>query len=157
VRYSGSILKYSFSEVDHQKSATLVDIDAAGSVTTRTIELLPLRNMRIVEGSLEDILAAGALDPHSDDYVMARLTDTHAILDIIGKLREVYPNTLHLERPGLQPTDKLPDAGRKLLQQSELQLFESFFSEVNGEPVTPEQRAIVSAILDDLRQAEAAT
>jgi exonuclease SbcD len=157
VRYSGSILKYSFSEVDQQKSATLVDIDATGGVAIETIDLVPLRNMRVVEGSLEDILAAGALDPHRDDYVMARLTDTHAILDIIGKLRDVYPNTLHLERPGLQPTDKLPDAGRKMLKQSELQLFESFFTEVNGEPVTPEQRSIVSAILDDLRRSEDAT
>ncbi len=155
VRYSGSILKYSFSEVDHQKSVTLVDISAAGGVTIETVELQPLRDMRILEGALEDILAAGAGDPHSDDYVLARLTDTHAILDIIGKLRDVYPNTLHLERPGLQPKGGLPDAGREMMKQSELELFENFYAEVNGEPVTDAQRDIVSGILKDLLVAEA--
>jgi exonuclease SbcD len=155
VRYSGSILKYSFSEVDHQKSVTLVDISAAGDVTTEYVELQPLRDMRILEGALEDILAAGASDPHSDDYVLARLTDTHAILDIIGKLRDVYPNTLHLERPGLQPKGGMPDAGREMLKQSELELFENFYAEVNGEPVTDAQRDIVSGILKDLLAAEA--
>ncbi|RLA51118.1 MAG: exonuclease sbcCD subunit D [Gammaproteobacteria bacterium] len=157
VRYSGSILKYSFSEVDHQKSVTLVDISAAGEVTTEYIELQPLRNMRILEGALEDILAAGASDPHSDDYVLARLTDTHAILDIIGKLRDVYPNTLHLERPGLQPQGGLPDAGREMMKQGELELFENFYAEVNGEPVTDAQRDIVSDILKDLLSAESSS
>lgn len=155
VRYSGSILKYSFSEVGHQKSVTLVDISAAGDVTTETVELQPLRDMRILEGALEGILAAGASDPHSDDYVLARLTDTHAILDIIGKLRDVYPNTLHLERPGLQPKGGLPDAGREMMKQSELELFENFYAEVNGEPVTDAQRDIVSGLLTDLLAAEA--
>ncbi|MBE9537601.1 MAG: exonuclease SbcCD subunit D [Proteobacteria bacterium] len=155
VRYSGSILKYSFSEVDHQKSVTLVNISAAGDVTTEYVELQPLRDMRILEGALEDILAAGASDPHSNDYVLARLTDTHAILDIIGKLRDVYPNTLHLERPGLQPKGGLPDAGREMMKQSELELFENFYAEVNGEPVTDAQRDIVSGILKDLLVSEA--
>jgi len=155
IRYSGSILKYSFSEVDHQKSVTLVDISAAGDVTTEYVALQPLREMRILEGALEDILAAGASDPHSNDYVLARLTDTHAILDIIGKLRDVYPNTLHLERPGLQPKGGLPDAGREMMKQSELELFENFYAEVNGEPVTDAQRDIVSGILKKLLAAEA--
>ena len=154
VHYSGSILKYSFSEVDHQKSVTLVELSAAGGVTTEYVELQPLRDMRILEGALEEILAAGASDPHSNDYVLARLTDTHAILDIIGKLRDVYPNTLHLERPGLQPKGGLPDAGREMMKQSELELFENFYAEVNGEPVTDAQRDIVSGILKDLLSAE---
>jgi exonuclease SbcD len=157
VRYSGSILKYSFSEVDHQKSVTIVDINTAGEVTTEYVELLPLRDMRILEGTLENILGAGATDPHSDDYVLARLTDTHAILDIIGKLREVYPNTLHLERPGLQPKGGLPDAGREMMKQSELELFENFYAEVNGEPITAAQRNIVSSILKDLLTEEVST
>jgi exonuclease SbcD len=157
VRYSGSILKYSFSEVEHQKSVTLVELSAAGGVTTEYVELQPLRDMRILEGALEDILAAGASDPHSNDYVLARLTDTHAILDIIGKLRDVYPNTLHLERPGLQPKGGLPDAGREMMKQSELELFENFYAEVNGEPVTDAQRDIVSGILKDLLSAESSS
>jgi len=113
--------------------------------------------MRILEGALEEILAAGASDPHSNDYVLARLTDTHAILDIIGKLRDVYPNTLHLERPGLQPKGGLPDAGREMMKQSELELFENFYAEVNGEPVTDAQRDIVSGILKDLLSAESSS
>jgi exonuclease SbcD len=155
VRYSGSILKYSFSEVDHQKSVTLVDISANGVALIDHVPLAPLRDMRILEGSLEAILASGATDPHSDDYVMARLTDTHAILDIVGKLREVYPNILHIERPGLQREGSLAGAGREMMKQSELELFERFYSEVNGEPITDTQRTIVTDILTGLHRAGA--
>ena len=92
VRYSGSILKYSFSEVEHEKSVTIIDIVDAGDVTSRTVPLRSLRDLRIVDGTLEEILDAGRTDPKSDDYILARISDKHAVLDVMGKLRDVYPN-----------------------------------------------------------------
>lgn len=157
VRYSGSLLKYSFSEAYQNKAVTLVDIDAAGAVSIAQVALQPRRNMRVLDGALADILRVGATDPAADDYVMARLSDTHAILDIMGRLREVYPNTLHLERPGLMPRGALAETAKAVLKKGELALFEDFFNEVNGAPVSDEQRAIVVETLEVLRSAAVQT
>ena len=99
IQYSGSLLKYSFSEADHSKSVNLVELDANGACTVERIALTPRRDLRILSGSLDEILAAAENDPGRDDYVLARLTDTGALLDAMGKLRTAYPNALAIERP----------------------------------------------------------
>jgi len=152
VRYSGSLLKYSFSEERQRKSATLVDLEADGKAAIELVPLVPLRDMRTLEGSLDELLAAGANDPRRDDYLLVRLTDTHAILDVMNKLREVYPNVLHLERPGLMARSETLQAGRERLKQGELAMFEDFFAQVAGEPLSDEQRAIVTTAIEALHR-----
>jgi len=154
VRYSGSLLKYSFSEERQRKAVTLVDLDAEGRANIEQVPLTPLHDMRTLEGSLVDLLAAGATDPHRDDYLLVRLTDSHAILDVMSKLREVYPNVLHLERPGLMARGEALQVGRERLKQGELAMFEDFFDQVAGQQLSDEQRAIVTAALDALHREE---
>jgi exonuclease SbcD len=154
VRYSGSPLKYSFSEERQRKSVTLVELGADGKVAIELLPLQPPRDMRTLEGSLAELLAAGAADPHRDDYLLVRLTDSHAILDVMSKLREVFPNVLHLERPGLLARGEALQVGRALLQQGELAMFEDFFDQVGGQPLSAEQRQIVATTLDALHREE---
>lgn len=104
IRYSGSILKYSFSEARQHKGVTLVDLDAGGVTKIEQITLLPSREVRVLEGEIDALIAQGRTDKNADDYLLVRLTDRHAILDPMGKLREVYPNVLHLEKPGMLET-----------------------------------------------------
>jgi len=143
IRYSGSILKYSFSEEKHKKSVTLVDINGQGHCDIEQIELQPLHDMRVLEGSLEDVLAQGESDPNNEDYLLVRLTDSHAILDIMGKLRMVYPNVLHLERPGLKSTGEQRILLREQLKKGELSMFGDFFKQVRGEDLTDQQRNLI--------------
>ena len=96
IRYSGSILKYSFSETNHNKSVTLVDIDAAGQVEINHVDLNATRDLRIVEGSLQDILKNGESDTRFEDFILARVTNTDAIIDAMGKLRAVYPKPVEI-------------------------------------------------------------
>ena len=102
VRYSGSILKYSFSEVDHKKSITLVDIEASGEVSTSYVELNVIHDLRIVEGSLDEILLNGQTDTRSEDFILARVNNTESIIDVMGKLRDVYPNVLQMQNTGIR-------------------------------------------------------
>lgn len=150
IRYSGSLLKYSFSEASHRKSVTLVDIDAAGGASWRAVPLEPLRDLRIVEGTLEQILAQGRTDPGAQDYVLARITDRQAVLDVMGKLRSVYPNVLQMQHIGLRESGPDPEAGRDMLRKSYLELFEEFFEDVQDEPLSEAQRACLAGILDGL-------
>ena len=169
VRYAGSLLKYSFAEHDHEKSVSLVEIGPPGSageagatagdagvagarVTVETVALTPVRDVRIVEGMLADVVAAGRADPRSDDYVHAVLHDTSALLDPLGRLREVYPNALGIERPDLERRTAAGPSPGDVLKRSEAELFADFFLAVTGEPVSDAQAAAFAATVDDLLQ-----
>ncbi len=152
IRYSGSPLKYSFSEERQRKSVTLVELNADGQASIEQIPLIPRHDMRTLEGSLDELLAAGQNDPHRDDYLLVRLSDTHAILDVMNKLREVYPNVLHLERPGLMARGDGLEFSRDRLKRGELAMFEDFFAQVNGGALSEEQREIVATTLDALHR-----
>lgn len=153
IRYSGTPLKYSFSEERHNKSFTLVDIKSTGEISIEKVPLQPCRDMRCIVGTLDEILANGKKDAATDDYLMVRLSDSHAILDIMNKLRSVYPNVLHLERPGLVANTTVTPAAESL-QRGALQMFEDFFTQVTEQPLTSGQRDIVVAELKRLQREE---
>lgn len=152
IRYSGSILKYSFSEANHHKSVTLVDIEPSGQVGTHYIELEAIRDLRIVEGSLEEILEMGKTDTRSDDFILARISNTESIIDVMGKLRDVYPNVLQMQNTGIREPGKLPGASREMLKKSHMNLFEEFFTEVHEEELSDEQRAYMVDLLENLAE-----
>ncbi len=88
IRYSGSILKYSFSEEKHRKAVTLIEVDEEGAVSWQSLALRPLREVRTVEGMFADILAAAKIDPQANDYIRVILHDTAALLEPMSQLRE---------------------------------------------------------------------
>jgi len=164
VRYAGSLLKYSFAEHDHQKSVSVVEIGAPGSaggdtggagrarVTVVPVALAPLRDVRRLEGRLTDVLGAGGGDPHRDDYIVAALLDEGALLDPIGRLREVYPNTLAIERPSYVAEagggERRPRPG----SLGDLELFDAFFGYATGGPLSQVQREALAQVLDKLER-----
>jgi exonuclease SbcD len=155
IRYSGSLMKYSFSEQDQKKGVTLVEVDANGFRSQRHLPLLPLRDLRILKGELATILAKGAVDPNRDDYLLVRLTDRHAILDPMAKLRTVYPNVLQLEKPGMLITAEQA-VNRDKLKRGELDMFRDFFEEMSGQKMTEDQdKAIIDVIGDLLKEGAA--
>jgi len=152
VRYSGSLLKYSFSEADHRKSVSVVELDAAGNVTVEEIPLSPRRDVRIVEGFLKEVLGEPGVGSH--DYLLVRLLDKEAILDPMGKLRQVFPNALHVERPGLWSTGEVQVAGRERLKASVMDLFAAFFQEMTDDPLDDGQRAAFAEIVEEMDREE---
>ena len=154
IRYSGSILKYSFSEQNQNKGVTLVELDATGLKAAKHLPLMALRDMRIVEGEMQDILEQGKVDPGNEDYLLVRLTDRHAILDPMGKLRAVYPNVLHLEKPGMLETGE-QTMNPEMLKRGELEMFRDFFEQITGQELSEEQGTAIQATLGELKQQEA--
>jgi len=152
VHYSGSLMKYSFSEIDHQKSVNVVEIDAQGAAVIDQVPMTPRRDLRMIEGTLKELLKGPGKGESADDYLLVRLQDTHAILDPMGRLREVYPNVLHLERPALEraamDTGFQPKPG-----QGDRELFAAFFEQVTGEALTEEQDKAFVELLEELQHA----
>ncbi len=151
IRYSGSLLKYSFSEAHHTKGFNVVELDRSGATRCEQIAIRPRRDVRIVEGSMASLIQEPA--GSRDDYLLVRLSDSGAILDAMGRLREVYPNLLHLERPGLERSGTLRQGGRERLRRSERELFASFFEQMTGETLLPSQQAALDSVLADLDEA----
>lgn len=129
IRYAGSPLKYSISEENHEKGFYEIDLQADGSVDVIKRKLTPQRDMRTVEGKLEDLLQK---EP-CDDYIFVKLLNRSPVLSPMEQIRSVYPNTLHLERPfnEIIPS-QVPDLHIKKERQSDVELFSSFYEEVNG-------------------------
>ncbi|NVC95602.1 exonuclease SbcCD subunit D [Vibrio natriegens] len=151
IRYSGSLLKYSFGEQNQKKGFTLVEINESGFVSAEHIELIAPHEMRIIEGDLEQVIEKGKTDPKSEDYLLVRLMDKHAILNPMEKLRAVYPNVLHLEKPGMLIGVEQEMAQAKLAR-SEIDMFRDFFSEAQDSPLSQEQERAVNDIIKQLSQ-----
>jgi exonuclease SbcD len=96
VRYAGSLLKYSFSEVDHLKSVALVELGSPGELTVTPVALQPRRDVRIVSGTLAELLSQPDATLDRSDYLCALLTDHTPPLEPMARLREVYPNMMEL-------------------------------------------------------------
>ncbi|MDG2849098.1 exonuclease SbcCD subunit D [Vibrio parahaemolyticus] len=151
IRYSGSLMKYSFGEQNQKKGFTLVEIGKDGFIGAEHIELTAPHEMRIVEGGLEQILEWGKTDPKNEDYLLVRLMDKHAILNPMDKLRTVYPNVLHLEKPGMLIGVEREMAQAKLAR-SEIDMFKDFFAEAQDSELSNEQEQAISDIIKQLSQ-----
>lgn len=154
IRYSGSILKYSFSEQNQKKGVTLVELDKNGLKESRHLPLKPLRDMRIVEGEIQAVLEQGKVDPNNEDYLLVRLTDRTAILDPMNKLRSVYPNVLHLEKPGMLETGE-QKVSRETLKRGELEMFRDFFVQITGQALNDAQDEAIQQAITELNKQEA--
>lgn len=154
VRYSGSILKYSFSEQHQHKSVTLVELGAQTPMDIRLLPLTSLRDVRVLEGELASLIEQGKTDTKREDYLMVRLLDKHAILDAMGKLRAIYPNVLHLERTGLMAGQQQVALSRDHIKKGEMDMFCDFFTQVSGESLTQAQQAVMDELLTKLHNEE---
>lgn len=150
IRYSGSPLKYSISEEHHKKGFFIVEMDAEGKTTVEKRLLAPTRDMRTVEGFLQDILK----QPVSEDYVFVKLLDDTPVLSPMEQIRTVYPNAMHVERKAFQliGLSEEPEVGRT--KKDEYTLFRSFYSEVSGKEASVETGEIFKEVLTVLAREE---
>jgi exonuclease SbcD len=151
VRYSGSLLPYSKSEVDHEKSITELAVASDGSIELSQHRLKNLRSLRYREGLLENLLIEAKSDTAPDDYIIAGFTDSGPVLDAFARLRVLYPNLLNISRSGGYMPAQLPAARRQeRSERSELDLFAEFFHDSVGEELNADERATLAATLQEL-------
>lgn len=150
IRYGGSPLKYSFSELRQKKGVTLVEIQEKGNITTEFLPLEPLHPLREIKGTLADLLEAAEEAGGSEDYVRAILTDEGAVYDPVGRLRVYYPNlmTLEMEQRGERQQDFSLQMDQE--QLSGPALFAGFFEKQNDREMSETQKALVEKIWQDL-------
>lgn len=149
VRYSGSLLKYSFSETEHAKSVALVELRKGADPVITTIELPIRRDLVSLRGTFDELTTDPKHLRHAQAYVEVRLVDATSILDPMERLRAVYPNILNLRREGEYVGEfEGPAASAKTRTPEEL--FGAFFEDVTGDQITDAQRAVLADVLAQL-------
>lgn len=101
-RYCGTPLACSVSEAQQKKGIIMVEMGAKDEVRTTILPLEPLREVRVVKGTLEEVLAESC-----KDYVTVILTDK-ADLDVIDmqeRIRLAFPNLLEIRRENQRKAD----------------------------------------------------
>jgi DNA repair protein SbcD/Mre11 len=153
IHYSGSLLKYSFSEVEQTKSVQLVEMDKTGRFQVNTIPLIAKHDVRFVTGSIEDVLQSKIDLGKLDDYVEIKLLDSGAVFDAMNRLREVFPNLVAIDHASIVPSDiELQRVDHRRREMADL--FSEFYNYVTGEVLTEDQKDTFSAVINRMKESE---
>lgn len=143
IRYSGTPLKYSFSEASHQKSVTIIDV--LDEVTINTVALTPKRDLREIKCKFDEITE------RSDDYMRVILTDEDDIINVWDKLRMRFPNLMALEYDNTRTRAKNQILLSENVQnKSPLELFSELFETQNGQPLSQEQESFLTGLIENI-------
>lgn len=151
VRYAGSPMPYSFSEIRQKKGITVVELKEKGNIILDFIPLETKRKFREIKGPLQKLISAAKAEGGSEDYIRCILTDQEALLDPIGQLRNVYPNLMTLEfeqkdrayeqEIAIDTEDIKPD-----------ELFSMFFEKQNDREINETQQKLLQKIWKGLEE-----
>ncbi len=152
VRYCGTPLKYSFSEAGHEKSVTMVELREKGQVLREEIPLVPLRDLREIRGTYEQLtLRKNYEGTNVEDYLHITLTDEEDIIDVMTKLRVVYPNIMRLDYDNLRTRNQQEVQGMEEAQdRSPEELVEEFYQLQNNQEPTGEQKAFLAETIRNI-------
>jgi exonuclease SbcD len=156
IRYSGSLLKYSFSEADQPKGVVLAEVDR-GTSRCETIGIGARRDVVRIRGKLEDLLHRSDLARHEGDLVEATLEDDGYVVDAKNRLQARFRHVLNVNRIVLTPTGE-GEFARRVARAGgdDAVLFDSFFERVTGALPAPEIRGVFSEALEQLQRRDRA-
>ncbi|QFF97436.1 exonuclease SbcCD subunit D [Psychrobacillus glaciei] len=152
IQYAGSPLKYSISEEHHKKGFYIVQLDQGGNITLEKRLLKPNRDMRTIEGYMQDILQNTTI---SEDFVFVKLLDETPILSPMEQIRTVYPNAMHVERKVFQPITLSREKGQiGRSKTDDFTLFQAFYTEISGKAPSEETEKLFKEVLQSLMMEE---
>ncbi len=149
VRYCGTPLKYSFSEKEHKKSVTIVEMGQNGDVSIREVLLKPWHDLREIKGTYNELAAKTFYEgTATDDYIHAVLTDEDDVIDGLARLRTIYPNIMKLsyDNRRTRTTERVSEAV-DVENKNPLELLGDFFKSQNGSEMSTEQAEYAGKII----------
>jgi exonuclease SbcD len=147
VRYSGSPLAYSFGEAGQHKQAWLVDLDADGLADVRAVPLPAPRELTVLTGPLDELLADPAHAPVGTNFISARLTDPVRPVDPMRRLQARFPHCVHLEWTGSAAAADGRSYQERLAGRSDLEVAGEFVRHVRGQDAGAAERELLARAL----------
>ena len=157
IRYCGTPLKYSFSEARDHKSVTVVELAEKGTVSYRTIDLIPQHDLVELRGTYVELTLKSFYENTTwqEDYTHITLTDEEDIPDAIGKLRAVYHRLMKLDYDNKRTRTSLEIGGAVDVEsKSPLELFSDFYELQNNQPMSPEQFEYMKSLIEKTWEGE---
>lgn len=157
IRYAGSPLKYSFSEARQHKSVTVVTLGEKGDVQVRTVALTPLRELREIRGSYDELTARSFYEhtTYRSDYLHLILTDEQDVFDAMSRLRTIYPYLMTLDYDNARTRAA---GGMSVPAETErrtpLELFEALYQRQNHQPMSEVQRAYIAQLMEQIMEVQ---
>lgn len=158
IRYSGTPLKYSFSEANDDKTVTLVEMGEKGTdVRIEEVKLFPVRDMRKIRGSFEELLAAARnTTENRADYLQITLTDEDDVPNAMARLQKVYPNALELRYDNTRTRANEGVGARDAEDhKTPFELFADFFKAQNNAEMTDKQAEFLQKVIAKIEEEEA--
>lgn len=152
VTYSGSPLKYSFSEVEQKKCVKIVELKEKGNITIEKFPLNPLHDMRVIKGELKELMKEEVVSlAPCDDYICAILTDKDDLVHPMDLLRSVYPNAMQIimERYQKQTLEEERQTVSKR-EKSLLENYQDFYELVEQEPLQGEYLELIREMIEKI-------
>ena len=154
IRYSGSPLKYSFSEVFDKKSVTIIEISAGQAPVVTEHALTPLHEWYALRGTYDELTARDYYDGkgYQDAYVSITLTDEDDIPDGMRKLRTIYHRLMELSYDNKRTRAGMTNIGKPMNvnELNPIELFGELFEKQNAQPLTDRQRQYVNSLIDQV-------
>ena len=154
IRYCGTPLKYSFSEVNDVKSVTIAELKEKGSLSMWEIPLAPLHEMKEIKGNYTDLTFKGYYDAHpelKDSYLHITLTDEEDVPDAAAKLRVIYPLLMKLDYDNTRTRNQQRvTALSEVEKKTPMELFDAFFEMQNGQTMSAEQKQYVETLIEKI-------
>ena len=154
IRYCGTPLKYSFSEVNDVKSVTIAELKEKGSLSVWEIPLAPLHEMKEIKGNYTDLTFKGYYDAHpelKDSYLHITLTDEEDVPDAAAKLRVIYPLLMKLDYDNTRTRNQQRvTALSEVEKKTPMELFDAFFEMQNGQTMSAEQKQYVETLIEKI-------
>lgn len=157
IRYAGSPLKYSFSEARQHKSVTVVTLGEKGDVQVRTVALTPLRELREIRGSYDELTARSFYEhtTYRSDYLHLILTDEQDVFDAMSRLRTIYPYLMTLDYDNARTRAA---GGMSVPAETERrtppELFEALYTRQNHQPMSEVQRAYIAQLMEQIMEVQ---
>ena len=152
VRYSGSPLKYSFSEVNQKKSVCIIEFNSKEDINISKIPLIPIKDMRVIKGPFDKLISKEIVNlENKNDYLDVILTDDDYIINAIGKLRKFYPNILKLEYENKISSNEVSDnIDIDKNNMSPIDLFSEFYKMQNGIELSTKKKKIIEEVIKEV-------
>lgn len=157
IRYAGSPLKYSFSEARQHKSVTVVTLGEKGDVQVRTVALTPLRELREIRGSYDELTARSFYEhtTYRSDYLHLILTDEQDVFDAMSRLRTIYPYLMTLDYDNARTRAA---GGMSVPAEAERrtppELFEALYLRQNHRPMSEVQREYIAQLMEQIMEVQ---
>lgn len=149
LRYSGSILKYSFSEINNKTSVVIVDIKEKGNVTYKLVPLVAKHNLREIKGDFYSIMNMD----YSEDFISVTLTDEDVLPDARVSISTVFPNLLHFKVENSKTIASFEAIEfEDINNMSEIQLFQSFYKQQSGVDLDDDRLKYVTKIFEEVKE-----